>query len=618
MANAFSLTSAAHEGRYLQLTCTQNKNVSENKSIINWTLKAIGGTSSYYDTGPTEVKINGKQVYYCARKSWSTKAFPATTGSTSGNIEVSHDDNGNKSISVSMSTAIYTSTVDTKSGTWTLDSIQRASQPSCITWPNTTENVGYIGDIITIHMNRQADFTHTVRYSWYSKTGIIGTGVTNNCQWTIPDDFISDIPNGDSSWGTIYADTYSGSKLIGTKSVKFTVKVPDNSTTKPTVIMNLSLNNSDLPDSFSDIYIQGKSKVNVTLSGSGKYNANIRSYSALIEGKTYNSQTFISDVITGSGTVDVIGYAKDSRGFTGSVTQQITVIPYSKPLVIPISSENAIMCYRSDGNGTRVGNSTSVWVKAKLSFSQVNANGVQKNTCALQWRRKLSTDLWDDSVHKWSDLISATDTNNQYNALLTGSVFNVKQAYTVQIRAVDTVGETDIKTFDIPTQDVALHLGKGGKNVSVGTYCDYSEDYTFYSDWEAIFAKGVRISDSPVADFIIKQGVSGIWNYRKWHSGVAECWGTKEITIDVNGSWGQIFTSSAITETNVTFPFAFIEVPTVNVSLGGTTAGGFIMTSGAIAKPATKTETGIFEVARGLSAQNVTYKFNYRVVGRWK
>ena len=71
--------------------------------------------------------------------------------------------------------------------------------------------------------------------------------------------------------------------------------------------------------------------------------------------------------------------------------------------------------------------------------------------------------------------------------------FDLLQAYTVQIRAIDDIGEHDTKTLEVPTRDVALHLGRGGKNVSVGTYCDYSEDHTFYSEWKAIFNKDVVI-----------------------------------------------------------------------------------------------------------------------------
>lgn len=28
------------------------------------------------------------------------------------------------------------------------------------------------------------------------------------------------------------------------------------------------------------------------------------------------------------------------------------------------------------------------------------------------------------------------------------------------------------------------------------------------------------------ADYVVEQGTSGIWRYRKWNSGIAECWGT--------------------------------------------------------------------------------------------
>lgn len=33
-----------------------------------------------------------------------------------------------------------------------------------------------------------------------------------------------------------------------------------------------------------------------------------------------------------------------------------------------------------------------------------------------------------------------------------------------------------------------------------------------------------------LADFIVEQGTSGIWTYRKWNSGVCECWGATSIS----------------------------------------------------------------------------------------
>lgn len=48
----------------------------------------------------------------------------------------------------------------------------------------------------------------------------------------------------------------------------------------------------------------------------------------------------------------------------------------------------------------------------------------------------------------------------------------------------------------------------------------------------------------PVADYVIEQGTSGVWFYRKWNSGLAECWTHSAITVrgvhwaDVLGGYG--------------------------------------------------------------------------------
>ena len=57
----------------------------------------------------------------------------------------------------------------------------------------------------------------------------------------------------------------------------------------------------------------------------------------------------------------------------------------------------------------------------------------------------------------------------------------------------------------------------------------------------------IRVGGSgtlPVADYVVAQGTSGIWTYRKWNSGIAECWTTSAITVrgvhwaDVLGGYG--------------------------------------------------------------------------------
>ena len=557
MARTFTLTSDAYQGRYMQLYCEQTTDIANNRSTINWTLSVLGGESSYYQTGPTTVTIAGRQVYYCKQMAWDTKVFPAARGSTSGSLVVDHDTLGNLTIAVSMSTSIYTGIVKGYSNNWSLDSIPRQAKitaaydftdvgnPS-ISFSNPG---GYrvdlwlepnpVGDHICIREN----IPNTGSYTW-SLTAAERDALRNKCA-------------GNSCPIRIGLYSYVGGvQYADYRDMTYTMT--ENAATKPTVSLSVSPNNGSLPSTFNGLYIQGKSRVNVAVSAQGKYNARITGYSGQVEGKAYYAQNFTSDALKNSGAVTVYGYASDSREFLGSAERQISVIEYAKPLVIPLGSENAISCYRSDGNGKRTGASTSVWIKAARNYRKVVASGAQKNFCALQWRRKLATEAWNDSVHLWSNLLAKNSlATDEYSGLLSGVVFDLQKAYTIQIRAIDDLGEHDLKTLEVPTRDVALHLGKGGKNVSVGSYCDYSEDYTFYAAWKAIFANGfVDETDTGW------QSMNANINYR------ASC---GYVTI-VGVSSGDIMLTGGVYTTVGTIPQQFapdIRIPVVVHFMGG-------------------------------------------------
>ena len=499
MANTTTRTSDAYKGRYMQLVCVQKMDVANNKSVIEWTLSSIGGEVNYYSTGPTSVYINGTCVYYKDRVNYTAEVFPAAKGSVSGKIEVAHNEDGTKGISVLMNTVVYYGSSKAYSGWWELDPIPQgakiqtapssftnASLPT-ITYTNPLQsNASYLAICI-------ADSAGHNGYTDYKTLNKTGTSYTFTATDMVAlNNKVASISGGSgkkldvmfviktTANGKDYYDGWSSS-----------YQMVETNDTKPTVTMALAVSNpSTFPSSLANTYIQGKSSVKATITGKGKYGASISSYSLNVGGVTKNSSANVitSDAITKSGNISVIGKATDSRGFPGETTQTISVTEYSKPLIKPIGSESSILCYRSDGNGKRVGNSSSVWIKAKRSY--YNLGG--KNQCALQWRYRLSKEAWNDNTHKWADLISkTTTTTDEYNALVSGE-FLLNESYAVQIKAVDDLGEYDIKDLEIPTQDVALHLGAGGKNVSIGEYCDYSEDYTFKSAWKTIFEKGAE------------------------------------------------------------------------------------------------------------------------------
>ena len=404
MANTFTLKTPSYgSGRYMQLDCSQKTDIANNKSTITWTLTSEGGTSLYFSTGPTTVKINGTQVYYIARKDYTTEVFPAKQGSVSGSIDIYHDDNGAKTITVELSTAIYVAAVSTYSDNWELDSIPRKAE---ITWSPASFTDQ---DNPTIYYNNPAGDAVSLMAC------ISFTGATDDIAYRNVDPYNGEyvfwltdeereiLRNNTTSYPPSRKVIFYLTTVIGWKHEYSTREsvfiVSESDYTKPTVSIDYALNNSNLPSQFKDVCIQGKTRLDVTLGAQGKYNASISRLWANVETENYYSDKFTTNVLHGAETT-LTAYATDSRGFTNSASKTVTVMPYTSPSVDTLSGQNAILCYRSDGNGKRIGNSTSVWVKAKRTFTHI-----QNNYCALQYKYKKSAESWGVEDN-WTDLIS--------------------------------------------------------------------------------------------------------------------------------------------------------------------------------------------------------------------
>lgn len=504
MATSGTLKTNTEYDSYFWVEWSQNgdQDIANNKTPIKWSCGVYCG----HNFGTIAIKmsavsINGTKVYSGGTYSNYSKGNHTIA---SGTMWIDHDSNGAKTFTISSFTGwLYSNhNYSCNEGSFTLTQIPR--QATITSAPNFTDLDNPVIQYSNPAGNSATELMACVSFTG-SKDDIVYRAIPKT-ESSYPFNFTDEERNvlrtntlSASRKLYFYVRTKFGTNKFHDKK-EVTFSVVENDDSKPSVTMTATLDNGSLPSKFDGLCIQGKSKYDVTLSAEGKYGATITNLYATVDGKTYNSASFKTDVIQSSGNVDVIGYAKDSREFTGSAKDIVNVLPYSKPLVIPLGSENAVQCYRSDGNGKRIGNSTSVWVKAQRTFYSV----LGKNQCTLQWRRKPVSEEWNDSVHLWNDLLPKTEAStNEYNALIPSTVFDLKKSYTVQIKAIDDVGEYDVKTFEIPTEDVALHLGKGGKNVSVGTYCDYSEDYTFYSAWKAIFDDGVYIGEMSLKDYIL-------------------------------------------------------------------------------------------------------------------
>ncbi len=464
------------------------------KVRILWKSTQTGESwNGYTRTAKYYVSINGGaeteySVSYTLPQN-TTKTIVDTT------ITVTHKGDGSGTVKVRtwMDTSISAGVVE-KSQSLTLTTIPRASTitlasnrtlgNTCIVkWTPLSNAFRYklkftLGNFShttgVIHPNTTAAYTYT--------------GYTLDVAKITPE--ITTNPPTATMTVTLY--TYSNSDAtvqVGSASSKtFTVTVPENESTRPAVSMALTPV-SALGTAFAGLYVQGKSRVKADITGAGKYNASIVSYGMTVLGKGYASP-FQTEHLTQSGTVAVYGRAKDSRGFVTEISQNITVIEYSKPRIVPASGSGAIICSRCDASGTLTESGTYLKIKVARSYSRVMSGSTQKNFCLLRYRYKTAN---ASAFSNYITLLAKADTStDSVDVTLGNIVTSVTTSYTVELSVIDDIGDSATLTFVVPTDEATFHLRDGGGGAAFGKYAEIEKALEFAPDWDMYF-KGDKI-----------------------------------------------------------------------------------------------------------------------------
>lgn len=455
MASSGSFSTSAYTGsdgtRNLTFSWEQtSQSVSANTTTISWKLYGGGTSTQWFAVRNVKLVIAGATVYTYGGDYNNNLRIDQGDVVASGSYTFTHNADGTKSFTVSAEAAIYTLAVNCSgSQTFTLNTIARASQPSLITWPNTTNNVGNFGETFSIHMNRKSDsFTHTVRYEYGSRTGTIATNVGTGTTWAVPLSFMNDIPSSTSASGRIYVDTYNGSTLVGTKYTGFTVTVP--ASVKPTCSIAL-----DDTTGIDDIYgspVKGLSKIKVTVTGTPAYSSPISSYSISVNGATYNTATATTGVLTKSGSVPVNVTVTDQRGRTGTASYTMSVQNYTAPAISMLTVK------RCDANGTE--NAQGEY--CQLAFNAVVTSLNSKNTATYTYGYKKST------ASSWSTG-TLTALNNKYSVSNSTYTFKADSnaSYDVRVTVADRHGSTTRAT-SVSTAFTLMNWHESGTGMGIG------------------------------------------------------------------------------------------------------------------------------------------------------
>lgn len=554
------------------------QSTADNKSTVHMVLYLYANTTgSYNQDGDAYWSINGKKTYYTF--SYTSPAWYVLGERTE---EISHNNDGTKTVTLS---GMWCSAI---SGGWAPYSLSVSGEVTLPTIPRaTTPGIGGVtmGETAHISLPRASSgFTHTLRYVFGGAAETIATGVATGYDWLVPESLAAQIPDAASGKGTLTCETYSGSTLIGTKSVTFTASVPGSM--KPAVLSGwaaVTYDNSGTAAENMAAWVQGYSKAKAAFDASKvtcRQGAGVSKFSITYLGKTTEGNPCRTETISTTGAT-VRCTVTDSRGLTAWEDFNIALLEYAPPALVGAD------LFRSDGEGTAADGGAHIAGVARVRYSELG--GLNSVTLKGYWKSV------GGGYGAGETLTVGTV------GLVTGDVeISPDRSYVALLVLTDSLGNTARYEENIPTEKVAFHLKEGGKGAAFGKAAETEGVLELAEDWHlkltgatdlnaaaekiAVLDPGgvvryrtkAELQRDLAADYIVSQGTSGIWTYRKWASGVAECWLESELTLTGSTPVANMNDSAYLSYVDVDLPFTFKTQPraVANGVLG--TGTGFV------------------------------------------
>ena len=451
------------------------QDISANKTAINWSCGVKPGHKFYSNAVKmSAVTINGVQVYAGGTYSNITDYKERTFAS--GTLEVSHNADGSKTLTVSA----FSGQVWKDSGYLTATAAAQSFQLAAI--PRATEPVmgaATIGEEVTIILPRASStFTHTLTYSFGSASGTIGSDLGTSAVWRLPESLAAQIPNDPDGTGTLTCRTYNGGTLVGTKPVTFTATVPQSM--KPALTNGwaaVSYDNSGTKASGIAAWVQGYSKAKAVFDSSKiacKQGASIAKYAVTYLGKTVEESPYRTEIIsTTSATVRCT--VTDSRGLSAYEDFEIAIHPYAPPAL------TGAMLYRADGDGAASDSGTHIAGRATANYYPIG--GENAATIRGYWKAV-------GGSYGSGEALSSGVTG-----IISGSaVISTDRSYVAKLVITDSLGNTAEFEDSIPTERVAFHLKEGGNGAAFGKVAETEYVLELAEDWE-LKVKGKRLLD---------------------------------------------------------------------------------------------------------------------------
>ena len=552
-------------------------------------------------------------------------SYANTTKLGSATLTAWHNANGTKSLTISATMPIDAVCDGTQWGSITASGSATFNTIARPTTPTLSATTVELGKSVTINMARNlSSLTHTLTYSIGANSGAIGSNLGTSKPWTPVIDLAHQIPKSTSGVVVITCKTYSGSTLIGTKTVNLTVTVP--ASVVPTISSVAFSDATGYAAKYAN-YVQNQSKLKIDVDGAGAYSSTITNFKIEANGSTMtltSAGSVTTGVLTTVGTTKVKVTVTDSRGRTATYTSgdgQNYVAAYSKP-------KATISAYRCDSSGNE--NPEGAYIKATISGSITSLNSKNSKTFKIQYKKATDADsVYDATANTVLKYTSAYSCSSS-------AIFAASEDDIYNIRAVATDDfDSTTHVIDVSTAYTIIDFKADGKGIAFGKA---STEEGFDVNMKVIFRQGIKcnqsmqcggdvtaylggsnqksLSECIASTHTVHSNTSTLYSESyKYSDGRMDIFMQATLSIKTNTASGGLFFGYV---TLPDFPVAFTRKPTMNIYLEPTTNVGY---NGFVwgRSPATTTKAGGAYVGRGTAyTSDVSVVFNIHASGRWK
>lgn len=584
-----------------------------NTSNINWTLTLVSKAyGQIISSSPKRYSIT------VDGQTWTEYSYIGIDNNTSktlasGSKVINHNADGTKTFNWSVSQDFNINFGDswigtiTGSGTGTLDTLnQQANIVSVTTYFQDTANPimkykNRAGNSVTLQACISIGGAETIPYRTISSTAETYT-------FNLTDAERKALRQNSSSVKqqvTFYLKTIRGSSTFYS-TANATMEIYQGSPTlSPTVIdvggavtehANYYYGANSTVDltGNANIIIKGHNKVQYAINAAARKEATLVSQSVSCGGITKTDPTGYFENAD-DGYFDF--KATDSRGEETKQRVSMTVINYFEPTVnIRTQTSTTVDRLRVVVDGeyfsgyfgeTRYGTFTNNLLYVYARYRKENEEWSNWQTLALE----TSTGNYGNAYSKYIDLegLDYTDT------------------YYFQAKVEDCLASVESTVFKLKVEPV-FDWGRDDFNFNVPV--SIKRDLT---------VTGNIITGGNAVPTIVAQGTVGMWTYRKWSDGVAECWGISTVSTAITTAWGSMYVGNT-KMSRLNYPSElFIAKPVEMVTVQSPSNAVWVFAESGTNGVNDISTSAIYNVCRPTQITAAsTYYLSFYIKGKWK